>query len=128
MKKILIKSLLIVFVANLITGCSLKSDDLIELKPKLNNLTKRANSAIKRRGIEVSNVNEYLATKNPILMESFKDYDLKIKYENKITVVLVCKDEKALYEDLSCDLKIDEDYTKEDKVCGFYILNPSCDK
>jgi len=128
MKKILIKSLLIVFVANLITGCSLKSDDLIELKPKLNNLTKRANSAIKRRGIEVSNVNEYLATKNPILMESFKDYDLKIKYENKITVVLVCKDEKALYEDLSCDLKIDEDYTKEDKVCGFYILNPNCDK
>ncbi|WP_321471258.1 hypothetical protein [Halarcobacter sp.] len=128
MKKILIKSLLIVFVANLITGCSLKSDDLIELKPKLNNLTKRANSAIKRRGIEVSKVNEYLATKNPILMESFKDYDLKIKYENKITVVLVCKDEKALYEDLSCDLKIDEDYTNKDKVCDFYVLNPSCDK
>lgn len=128
MKKILIKSLLIVFVANLIIGCSLKSDDLIELKPKLNNLTKRANSAIKRRGIEVSEVKEFLSTKNPILMESFKDYDLKFKYENEVTVVLVCKDEKALYEDLSCDLKIDKEYTKEDKVCDFYILNPICDK
>ncbi|XPV70186.1 MAG: hypothetical protein ACNI25_06315 [Halarcobacter sp.] len=127
MKKILLRSLLIVFVANLITGCSLKNDSLIELKPKLNNLTKRANSAIKRRGIEVSEIKEFLTTKNPILMESFKDYDLKIKYENKITVVLVCKDEKALYEDLSCDLRIDEDYISKDKECDFYILNPICD-
>lgn len=126
MKKILLKSLLIVLVSNLIIGCSLKSDDLIELKPNLNNLTKRADSAIERRGIDVDNVKEFLTTKNPILMETFKDYDLKIKYENNVTVVLVCKDEKALYEDLSCDLRIDEDYSKKDKECGFYIQNPSC--
>ncbi|PHO13194.1 hypothetical protein CPG38_04350 [Malaciobacter marinus] len=127
MKKILIKSLLIVFVANLITGCSLKSNDLIELKPKLNNLTKRANSAIKRRGIEVSKVNEYLATKNPILIESFKDYDLKFKYENEVTVVLVCKDEKALYEDLSCDLKIDNDYSSKNVACAFIVKKINCE-
>ncbi|WP_419768921.1 hypothetical protein [Arcobacter sp.] len=126
MKKILLKSLLIVFVVNLIIGCSLKSDDLIELKPNLNKLTKRANSAIKRRGIAVEDVKEYLNTNSPILMENFKDYDLKIKYDNKVTVVLVCKDNKAIYEDLSCDLKIDEDYTKEDKKCSFYIKNPIC--
>ena len=53
MKKILLKSLLIVFVVNLIVGCSLKNHDLTELKPNLNNLTKRANTAIERRGIEL---------------------------------------------------------------------------
>jgi len=126
MKKILLRSLLIVLVANLIIGCSLKSDDLIELKPNLNKLTKRANSAIERRGIAIAKVKKFITTKNPILMESLKDYDLKIKYENEITVVLVCKDDKAIYEDLSCDLKIDYDYTNEDKECSFYVLNPIC--
>ncbi len=127
MKKILLKSLLIVFVVNLIVGCSLKNHDLTELKPNLNNLTKRANTAIERRGIELNNVNEFLDTKYPILMENFKDYDLKVKYENEITIVLVCKDNKAIYEDLSCDLKIDNDYTKDDKECDFYVQNPVCE-
>jgi len=126
MKKILLKSLLIILVSNLIIGCSLKSDDLIELKPNLNNLTKRADSAIERRGIEVDNVKEFLIKQNPILMENFEDYDLKIKYENNVTVVLVCKDNKAIYEDLSCDLKIDGDYIKENKECDFYIQNINC--
>jgi hypothetical protein len=126
MKNILLRSLLIVLVANLIIGCSLKSDDLIELKPNLNKLTKRANSAIERRGIAVDDVKDYLNTHSSILMENFKDYDLKIKYENDITVVLVCKDDKAIYEDLSCDLKIDNDYTIENKECSFYIQNPAC--
>jgi len=126
MKKILLRSLLIVLVANLIIGCSLKSDDLIELKPNLNKLTKRANSAIERRGIAVDDVKDYLNTHSSILMENFKNYDLKIKYENEITVVLVCKDNKAIYEDLSCDLKIDNDYTNEDKECSFYVQSPVC--
>ncbi|WP_421716924.1 hypothetical protein [Arcobacter arenosus] len=126
MKKILLKSLLIVLVSNLIIGCSLKSDDLIELKPNLNNLTKRADSAIERRGIDVANVKEFLIKQNPILMENFEDYDLKIKYENNVTVVLVCKDNKAIYEDLSCDLKIDKSFIDEDKECDFYIQNPTC--
>ena len=40
------KSLFIILLISL-SGCSLKSnDDLIELKPNLNNLTKRANNAI----------------------------------------------------------------------------------
>ena len=128
MKKILLRSLLIVSVTNLIIGCSLKSNDLIELKPNLNNLTKRANSAIERRGIAVANVKEFLITKDAILMENFKDYDLNIKYENNITVVLVCKDNKAIYEDLSCDLKIDNDYTNENKECNFYVQNPVCEQ
>lgn len=128
MKKILLKSLLIILVANLIIGCSLKSDDLIELKPNLNNLTKRANSAIKRRGIDVENVKIFLNKQYPILMKNFKDYDLRIKYENQITVILVCKDNKAIYEDLSCDLKIDNNYIKDDKECDFYIQNPICNK
>lgn len=128
MKKILLRSLLIVSVANLIIGCSLKSNDLIELKPNLNNLTKRANSAIERRGIAVANVKEFLITKNAILMENFNDYDLNIKYENNITVVLICKDNKAIYEDLSCDLKIDNDYTNENKECNFYVQNPVCEQ
>lgn len=126
MKKILLKSLLIILVSNLIVGCSLKSDDLIELKPNLNNLTKRADSAIERRGIDVDNVKEFLIKQNSILMENFKDYDLKIKYENNVTVVLVCKDNKAIYEDLSCDLKIDKSYIDENKECNFYIQNISC--
>ena len=43
------RSLFIILLIGL-TGCSLKSnDDLIELKPNLNNLTKRANNAIKKR-------------------------------------------------------------------------------
>lgn len=128
MRKILLKSLLIVFVANLIIGCSLNSNDLIELKPNLNNLTKRANTAIERRGIALNDVDEFLNTKYHILMENFKDYDLKIKYENNITIVLVCKDNKAIYEDLSCDLKIDKDYTKDDKECNFYVQNPVCEQ
>jgi len=127
MKKILLKSLLIVLVVNLIVGCSLKNYDLIELKPNLNNLTKRANTAIERRGIELNDVNKFLDTKYPVLMENFKNYDLKVKYENKITIVLVCKDNRAIYEDLSCDLRIDQDYTKDDKECGFYIENPVCE-
>jgi len=127
MKKILLKSLFIVFVINLVVGCTLTSNNLVELKPNLNNLTKRANTAIERRGIKLNDVNEFLITKYPILMENFKDYDLKVKYENKITIVLVCKDNKAIYEDLSCNLRIDKDYTKDDKECAFYIENPVCE-
>ncbi|WP_419769216.1 MAG: hypothetical protein ACNI3C_07585 [Candidatus Marinarcus sp.] len=128
MKKILLRSLLIVFATNLIIGCSLKSDDLFELKPKLHTLTKRANNAIEKRGIAVDNVKEFLMNKDTILMENFKDYDVKIRYENKITVVLLCKDNKAIYEDLSCDLEIDEDYTNENRECNFYVFNPICKK
>ena len=127
MKKILLKSLFIVFVINLVVGCTLTSNNLVELKPNLNNLTKRANTAIERRGIKLNDVNEFLITKYPILMENFKDYDLKVKYENKITIVLVCKDDKAIYEDLSCNLRIDKDYTKDNKGCAFYIENPVCE-
>lgn len=126
MNKILLKSLLIVLTSNLIIGCSLKSDDLIELKPKLNVLTARANSAIERRGISANEVKKFLATNDAILMNSFKDYDLKIKYENQITVVLVCKDDIAIYEDLSCDLKIDQEYINNNYKCNFYISNPIC--
>ncbi|AYJ80537.1 hypothetical protein AN286_00015 [Aliarcobacter cryaerophilus ATCC 43158] len=122
------KSLLIILLISL-SGCSLKSnDDLIELKPNLNNLTKRANNAIERRDIAVDDVIEFLIKKDSILMENFKDYDLKVKYENEVTVVLVCKDNKAIYEDLSCDLKIDNDYINDNKECGFYIKNPVCEK
>lgn len=122
------KSLFIILLIGL-TGCSLKSnDDLIELKPNLNNLTKRANNAIERKGVAVNDVAEFLTTKDPILMENFKDYDLKIKYENQITVVLICKGNKAIYEDLSCDLQIDNDYTNDNKECGFYVQNPICEK
>ena len=122
------RSLFIILLIGL-TGCSLKSnDDLIELKPNLNNLTKRANNAIERRGVAVNDVAGFLTTKDPILMENFKDYDLKIKYENQITVVLICKGNKAIYEDLSCDLKIDNDYTNDNKECGFYVQNPVCEK
>jgi len=128
MKKILFRSLIIALVSNLLVGCSLKSDELIELKPNLNNLTKRANSAIERRGIEVENVKEFLETKDAILMENFKNYDLKIKYENQITIVLVCKGNKAIYEDLSCDLQIDKDYTNDNIPCDFYIQNPRCNE
>ena len=122
------RSLFIILLIGL-TGCSLKSnDDLIELKPNLNNLTKRANNAIERRGVAVNDVVGFLMTKEPILMENFKNYDLKIKYENQITVVLICKDNKAIYEDLSCDLQIDNDYTNDNKECGFYVQNPICEK
>ena len=100
----------------------------IELKPNLNNLTKRANNAIERKGVAVNDIAGFLLTKEPILMENFKNYDLKIKYENQITVVLICKDNKAIYEDLSCDLQIDNDYTNDNKECGFYVQNPICEK
>jgi hypothetical protein len=126
MNKILLRSLLIVLTSNLIIGCSLKSDDLIELKPKINVITTRANSAIERRHINVDKVKEFLVKNDSILMSSFKDYDLKIKYENQITVILVCKDDIAIYEDLSCDLKIDQDYTNQNYKCDFYIKNPIC--
>ncbi len=119
--------LLTVLILNLITGCALKNNDLIELKPNLNNLTKRANTAIKRRGIALNNVNEFLNAKYPVLMEKFKDYNLTIKYKNEITVVLICEDNKAIYEDLSCDLRIDRDYTNYDKKCSFYIEEPVCE-
>ena len=80
------KSLFIILLISL-SGCSLKSnDDLIELKPNLNNLTKRANNAIERRDIAVDDVIEFLIKKDSILMENFKDYDLKVKYENEVTV------------------------------------------
>ncbi len=94
------RSLFIILLIGL-TGCSLKSnDDLIELKPNLNNLTKRANNAIERRGVAVNDVAGFLITKDPILMENFKDYDLKI----------------------------DNDYTNDNKECGFYVQNPICEK
>ena len=122
------KSLFIILLISL-SGCSLKSnDDLIELKPNLNNLTKRANNAIERRDIAVDDVIEKKKKKDSILMENFKDYDLKVKYENEVTVILVCKDNKAIYEDLSCDLKIDNDYINDNKECDFYIKNPVCEK
>ena len=57
-----------------------------------------------------------------------EDYDLKVKYENEVTVILVCKDNKAIYEDLSCDLKIDNEYINDNRECGFYIKNPVCEK
>lgn len=126
MNKILLKSLLIVLTSNLIIGCSLKSDDLIELKPKLNVLTARANSAIHRRGIPVNEVKKFLATNDTIFMKNFRNYDLKFKYENQITTVLICKDNKAIYEDLSCDLKIDKNYINLNYKCDFYIKNPTC--
>ena len=122
------KSLFIILLISL-SGCSLKSNyDLIELKPNLNNLTKRANNAIERRDIAVDDVIEFLIKKDSILMENFKDYDLKVKYENEVTVILVCKDNKAIYEDLSCDLKIDNEYINDNRECGFYIKNPVCEK
>lgn len=127
MRIILKKSLFIILLIGL-TGCSLKSnDDLIELKPNLNTLTKRANTAIERKGVSTNDVVQFLMTNDPILMENFKNYDLKVKYENQITVVLICKNNKAIYEDLSCDLKIDNDYTKDNKECAFYVQNPICE-
>jgi hypothetical protein len=59
------RSLFIILLIGL-TGCSLKSnDDLIELKPNLNNLTKRANNAIERKGVAVNDVAGFLTTKDP---------------------------------------------------------------
>jgi len=127
MRNLFTKSLFIVFVISLTLGCSLKSDDFFELKPNLNSLTKRANTAIERRGIALEEVKSFLHTQYPYLMEHFKGYDLRIKYENEITVVLVCQNNKAIFEDLSCDLKIDQDYTKENKKCDFYIQYPICE-
>ncbi|WP_123377937.1 hypothetical protein [Aliarcobacter butzleri] len=127
MSIILKKSLFIILLIGL-TGCSLKSnDDLIELKPNLNTLTKRANTAIERKGVSANDIVQFLMTNDPILMKNFKNYDLKIKYENQITVVLICKNNKAIYEDLSCDLQIDNDYTEDNKECAFYVQNPICE-
>ena len=78
--------------------------------------------------IKIDDVIEFLIKKDSILMENFKDDDLKVKYENEVTVILVCKDNKAIYEDLSCDLKIDNDYINDNKECDFYIKNPVCEK
>lgn len=129
MKKLFNKTLLIVALVILTTGCSLKSNDkLYELKPKLNQVTKRVNSAIKRRGIEVKDVVPYLQDKYTVLMDNFKEYDLQVKYENKITVVLICKKDKAIFEDMSCDLNIDADYSDENKPCEFYIQKPVCEE
>jgi hypothetical protein len=128
MRIILSKSLLVILLIGF-SGCSLKnSDELVKLKPDLNTLTKRANTAIERRNIAVNDVIEFLKTNDQILLESFKDYTLKIKYENQVTVTLVCKDNQAIYEDLSCDLQIDNDYTNENKECDFFVQNPTCEK
>lgn len=126
MKVILRNSLFIILLLSF-TGCNFKNNDLIALKPNLNTLTKRADNAIERRGVAVDDVEKFLMEKDPILMENFKDYDIKIKYENQITIVLLCKDNKALYEDTSCNLQIDNDYTNDDKECTFYIQNPTCE-
>lgn len=129
MRFILKRSLFIVVLITLTTGCSLKSnDELFELKPNVNTLTKRVNSAIERRGIAVADVDTFLNEKYPSFMQLFKEYDLKFKYENEVTVVLVCQEQKAIFEDMSCDLKIDEDYSGENKECEFYIQEPSCQK
>lgn len=129
MKLILKRSFFIVVLITLATGCSLKSnDDLFELKPNVNTLTKRVNSAIERRGVSVLDVNTFLNEKYPSFMELFKNYDLKFKYENETTVVLVCQDEKAIFEDMSCDLRIDKDYSLENKKCEFYIQDTLCQK
>ena len=129
MRFILKRSLVIVVLITLTTGCSLKNnDELFELKPNVNILTKRANSAIERRGIAVSEVNTFLNEKYPSFMELFKEYNLQFKYENETTVVLVCQDEKAIFEDMSCDLRIDKDYSLENKKCEFYIQDTLCQK
>lgn len=126
MKIILRNSLFIVLLLSF-TGCNFKNNDLIVLKPNLNTLTKRVDNAIERRGVAVDDVERFLIDKDPILMENFKDYDIKIRYENQITTVLLCKDNKALYEDTSCNLQIDNDYINDNKECAFYIQNPTCE-
>lgn len=129
MKKLFNKTLLIVALVSLTAGCSLKSnDELYELKPNLNQVTKRANSAIERRGIEVKDIVPYLQDKYTVLMDNFKEYDLQVKYENEITVVLICQENKAIFEDMSCNLNIDADYSNENKPCEFYIEKPRCYK
>lgn len=125
--KIILKNSLFIVLLLSFTGCNFKNNDLIVLKPNLNTLTKRADNAIERRGVAVDDVERFLIDKDPILMENFKDYDIKIKYENQITIVLLCKDNKAIYEDTSCNLQIDNDYTNDDKECTFYIQNPVCE-
>lgn len=127
--RIIKRTLLIAIFISLMSGCTLKSNDkLHELKPNLNQLTNRANTAIERRGIEVKEVIPYLQGKHSILMDNFKEYDLQVKYENEITVVLVCQDNKAFFEDLSCDLVIDKDYSNENQPCEFHIVEPLCTK
>ncbi|QDF29154.1 hypothetical protein [Halarcobacter anaerophilus] len=128
MRKIVYSTLFLVFIIGSFTGCSLRSEELVELKPDLKNLTKRANSAIERRGIPQAEVKVFLNKNYPILMENFKDYDIQIKYENSVTVVLVCQENRALFEDLSCDIRIDYDYTNENLQCAFYVKNPSCEE
>ncbi|RYA23612.1 hypothetical protein CRU96_06960 [Malaciobacter halophilus] len=69
------------------------------MKPNLNTLTKRANSVIERR-IPIPKVKTFLDEKYPSFMETFKDYDLKIKYENEITIILICQNKKAIFENM----------------------------
>ena len=125
MKKTII-NILVLFSVSIFTGCSYKNTDLVQIKPNLKNLTKRANSAIERRGITIEKMDLFLKNKYPILMENFKDYDLKYNYKNGVTVVLLCEDNQAVYEDLSCDVKIDKDYSGKNLECDFQIKQPKC--
>lgn len=126
MKKILSNSLSILFIAYLITGCAEKNEIITKMESKINNVTHLANDAIKTKKVPMNSINSYLNENYPEIMNEFKNYDLRFDNKNKITTVLVCKKDRALFEDLSCDKKINNNYTKEYLACNFYVEYPSC--
>ncbi|XOB62456.1 hypothetical protein ACMC56_01280 [Campylobacterota bacterium DY0563] len=114
-----------VLITTFISGCAVKKTDVPVLKQNLNDVTRKAKGAIVR-GIEENKIKDYLFKKYPDSMESFLEYDLYIKKYNRIAIVLVCSEGKALLEDLSCDSSIDKDYSGEKLACKFYIEDLSC--
>lgn len=127
MKNIIYKSTPIILLVTIYSGCTNNITEINVIEPNVSEITKIADEALQNSKIQINDVNSYLTSKFPIMMNKFKDYDLRFDYKNKTTTVLICKDDKALYEDHSCNSKIDFDYTKENLECNFYVEYPKCD-
>jgi len=109
------------------TACTnVKTADLSNTNIDLKSITSNADIAIKNNNIKVNEIDMYMKNEYPILMKQLEDFDLRFDYKNNITTLLICKNDLAVIEDLSCDNKINAYYKNENLACNFYIENPKC--
>jgi hypothetical protein len=110
----------------LFIGCTQQKIEITNIKSDIKEITQIANEAIKNNKNHINDVERIIVKTNPKLSKKFINYDLRFDYKNNSTVMLVCKDDIALFENISCNKKIIHDYTKENLPCNFYVEKPLC--
>ena len=113
-------------VGLILTGCVQKEATFENVELEIKELTTLANNAIVKENKQINDVKDYIQEKEPELLSKFKDYDLRFDFKNSSTILLVCKNDIALYENISCNKKIIHNYTEEKLPCNFYVEKPLC--